>query len=176
MSKQLDKRQNVVQLKGNLFTLAIKYFLARLSRRNDYFMKTGGAVGDDRAYKMAAMEVRKKIGDNAIHVVAVASGDLLQALKSSFTNVVGILTQPWYLKLSQRIRLPDTRGITGSSIQNRERLVFHIYQKTGLAFDPVFMGSVLEYIMRKGRDLDHVCLWVTCPSIVSDYLHEQLGQ
>ncbi|MFQ6678205.1 MAG: hypothetical protein ACE5D0_07760 [Fidelibacterota bacterium] len=170
MTQLLSERPNVSQFTGSLLPLLIKYIMAKFQYPHDWFMNFGGAVGHDEMYISAAEKAYQKIGNSAHHIVPVASGDLLKALKTIFSQVTGILTQPWYIRIVQRFRLPSSRGMVGRSYSERESLVRDIYLKTGFAFDPVFMGSVLEYCMRKTPHFEHICLWVTCPGTVSDFL------
>jgi len=169
MSKKLSRLPNITQITGPLWPLIIKYYLAKMKYPDDYFMKIGGSIGNDKMYQQAAQEVFDRIGDTAHHIVPVASGDLLKALKTTFSRVRGVLTQPWYLRILQRLRLNSSTGIIQSSIKRREKLVHSIYRKTGYAFDPVFMGSVLAYCQSTARPEDNLCLWLTSPGIVKEY-------
>lgn len=171
MTELLSRQANVIQNTGPLWTMMGKFIIAKIQRPDDWFMNLGGALGKDQAYISAAKTVFKKLGDSAIHVVPVASGDLINALKTTFIHVKGILTQPWYLRIFQRVRLPSTTGLFSKSYGDREKLVLDIYHHTRLTFDPVFMGSVLDYCIRKGKMSDHICLWVTCPNTVTDFLN-----
>ncbi len=170
MTRLLSRQSNVIQYTGSLWAMMAKYLVAKLQNRDDRFMNLGGALGKDQAYITAAKEVFKELGNSAYHIVPVASGDLLNALRTTFHRVTGILTQPWYLRIIQRLRLKSTKGIVSRSYSEREKLVYDIYHRTGFAFDPVFMGSTLDYCRRKGTNGDHICLWVTCPNLATDFI------
>ncbi len=171
MSKKLSLLSNITRITGSLWPLLIKYYLTKIKYPDDYFMKIGGSVGNDKMYQQAAKEVFDRIGDTARHIVPVASGDLLRAIQTIFSRARGVLTQPRYLRIVQRLRLKGSTGILQSSIKRREELVHSIYRKTGYAFDPVFMGSVLAYCQSTARPEDNLCLWVTSPGIVKDYFN-----
>jgi len=172
MSQLVESKPNVTQVRGTLIRLLMKYYHARSLHTADLFMNIGGALGNDSGYKIAAQTVFDHIGNTAEHFVPVASGDLLNTLRSNFNQVTGVLTQPWYLRLIQRIRLRDSTGIFSASIQYRENLVKDIFKKTGLALDPVFMGAVLAFCKRTPSKNSHICLWITCPSTVSIYFRK----
>ncbi len=170
MTKHLGAQPNLTQYTGSLLPMLIKYTGARISNPGDWFMNFGGAVGNDRMYQAAAREVFRKLGDTDHHLVPVASGDLFNALKTTFTRVTGILTQPWYIRLIQRIRLGGTRLNISSKYSDRELLVRRLFHKTGIAFDPVFMGSVLASVRKNAAETEDICLWVTSPRTAADYL------
>jgi len=176
MSQLVESKPNVTQVKGPLLGLLLKYYRARSLHTADLFMNFGGALGNDSGYKIAAQTVFDIIGNTADHFVPVASGDLLNSLRSTFNQVTGVLTQQWYLRLIQRIRLRGSTGIFLASIQYRENLVMDIFKKTGLALDPVFMGSVLAFCKRTPSKNNHICLWITCPGTVKKYLSNLLQE
>ncbi|RMF07010.1 MAG: hypothetical protein D6762_08390 [Candidatus Neomarinimicrobiota bacterium] len=153
---------------GSLVRLACQFQGARRRHPEDYFLSPGGALPRDTAYEAAAREVRSSLDQEACHVVPVASGNLLDALRTQFPRVVGVLTQPTAIRLWMKLQRPAV-FYPRISIEARETLVRDVYRKTGYAFDPVFMGSVLAHLLQRSSGESHLCLWVTCPSLVQDY-------
>jgi len=165
MENELRTLPNVQVIKGSLIKLLVTFYWERRRHRDDVFLKFGGALSQDLPYQEAARIVRNHIGKEHVHFVPVASGNLLRALQTVFPHVTGLLTQPWWLRLYSRVKYPTTRGVRTPPIIEREWLVQDIYQQTGYAFDPVFMGPVLNYLKNLHWYEAKVCLWVTCPSL-----------
>lgn len=165
MEHALSTLPNVRVIKRPLPKLLFTFYWQRWTRKGDIFLRFGGALTKDRAYQEAAKIIRNRIGKEHTHFVPVASGNLLVALQTVFPRVVGLLTQPWWLRPYSRLKYSATRGVSLPSIISRERLVQEVYQKTGYAFDPVFMGTVLSYLKKQRPTDKKVCLWVTCPEV-----------
>jgi hypothetical protein len=165
MENTLDTLPNVQVIKGSLIKLLVTFYWQHWRHRKDIFLKFGGALSQDLAYQKTASIVRDHVGKEHTHFVPVASGNLLKALQTVFPHVIGLLTQPSWLRLYSRLWYPATRGLWLPSISTREKLVQDVYQQTGYTFDPVFMGPVLYYLKNLRKHDKKVCLWVTCPSL-----------
>ncbi len=169
MSAQLARYSNVKVIRGSLPFLMATFWKQKRVRSNDCFLSFGGALPQDREYIGAALSVRKSLGDYFHHIVPVASGNLLSALRTQFSHVTGVLTQPWYVRAWIRLHYSDLAA-NSASIEEREHMVKDIAVKTGLAFDPVFMGSVLAHVINNVPRYRWLCLWVTSPTLAADFI------
>ncbi|MFQ6614615.1 MAG: hypothetical protein ACE5D1_07205 [Fidelibacterota bacterium] len=169
MAARLAESPNVTVIHGSLLSLLARFWIRQRRLSRDRFLSFGGALARDREYSEAAAQAKNTLGDRYHHIVPVASGNLLAALRSRFSQVTGVLTQPWYVRGWIHLKY---RGLTAGtlSIKAREGLVKAIADQTGLAFDPVFMGAVLAHVRRKASRYRRICLWVTSPALAADFL------
>ncbi len=166
----LEDRPNVIQKNGPLPVVLLSYFWARyVIHRSHIYLKTGGRLASDNAYRAAAELVKSAIGGDYHHFLPVASGNLLEAVRGQFSQTTGILTQPWYIKIFAWLKYKRVAGFYESSIDSRISLVRNIFKKTDIALDPIFMGPVMVYLQRLVNKPKKVCLWVTCSTLARDY-------
>lgn len=168
MTQILDQQHNVIQRTGSNLAMTLAFQSARSPSRSGHFaMKVGGALPENENTTKAIESAIERLGRDHVHVVAVASGDLLRSLLSQTSNAIGVLTQPLLIRLWKFISLESARGLRKAPLDHRIELMKNMEKMTGSLWDPIFMGTVLTYLKAKRKLPQKLCIWVTCPGGIS---------
>lgn len=165
MVSMLDSRKNVIQKVGSSLSMGLSFNRQKWkSRPGHHFMHIGGSLGSDLSTQMAVEEVIKTIGKDFHHVVAVASGDLLESISKQTNDISGILTQPLSIRILKYLNLKKSRGIWKAGLNQRINTMREVHDVTGQTWDPIFMGTLFSYLKKKKDLPPKLCIWVTCPT------------
>ncbi|MBC8376061.1 MAG: hypothetical protein H8E26_08435 [FCB group bacterium] len=165
MTSMLDSRANIIQKVSSSWTMSLAFNRQRReSRPGHHFMRIGGSLGFDFSTQSAVEETIRTVGEDFHHVVAVASGDLLTSVARQTNQVTGVLTQPLGIRILKYISLKKSSGIWKSGLNKRIKTMRAVREITGQTWDPIFMGTLFSYLIKKKKLPPKLCIWITCPA------------
>lgn len=164
MIRRLSMFENVHQYHGSLVRMTLKYFFRKWrSRPEDLFLDIGGKTSQPHETTPGIREVVEQT-PGFQHVVAVASGELLRAIRQHTHRVTGVLTQPFLIRCLKRLQLKQTRGLFRPTLTRRLQVVREIAGIHGPVWDPIFTGTVFATLKRSKTLPAKLCIWITCPA------------
>lgn len=165
MISLLDASDNIVQIVGSPLSMTLAFHRQqRAALPGHYYMQIGGSLGEDVSTRLVVHETLEVIGKDYHHVAAVASGDLLATIYRQTRSVTGVLTQPLAIRLIKYFKLKNARGVRRVSLAKRIQTIRKVNTLTSQSWDPIFMGTLFNFLKRQKQLPPKLCIWVTCPS------------